>query len=138
MSDSDELLTEARDALAFLRDKGIPSHINDEVTEQLCDSFEALDRLLSDPNGGDPPRAWVREDGWVARNYVLDRPDRLRLSISLGDQDGGFAGPTWCWFVFDCAQGFSPVVAKGTAGTIGEAKARAAESADRWSREHRP
>jgi hypothetical protein len=55
---SDDLLSAARDALAFLRENGIPSHINDDVTEQLCASFEALDALLS---GKDAvlPAAWI-------------------------------------------------------------------------------
>lgn len=70
---------------------------------------------------------------WIARNFVLDRPDRLRLSVSLGDRDGGFAGPTWCWFVYDLKQKYEPAVAKGTAATLEEAKALAVEHADRLS-----
>ena len=60
MSVVDDLLAGARDALAYLRKNGIPSHIDDHVTEQLCDAFESLDALLS-AQAAMLPQAWAAE-----------------------------------------------------------------------------
>jgi hypothetical protein len=74
----------------------------------------------------------VPEAEWVARNFILDRPDGLRLSVSLGDRDGGFGVPTWCWFVYDLTQRPPwPRVLWGTSETSETAKIAAIDGAKR-------
>ena len=81
-----------------------------------------------------PEWSW-RKAEWVARNFVCDRPDGLRLSVVLGGRDGGFDESTWCWFVYDLSQKDMPVLASGRAPavTLEEAQALAGECADRRS-----
>jgi hypothetical protein len=75
---------------------------------------------------------------WIARQFTCDRPDQLRLSVSLGGPDGGFASPTWCWFVYDSKQHHPPVLAQGTVAAdhdsaLEEAQDKASDWADHRS-----
>jgi hypothetical protein len=65
MTAADDLLASARAALSHLRKNGIASHTDDDVTKQLCVSFESLDTLLSGI-GAILPAAW--------RTSKSDRP----------------------------------------------------------------
>lgn len=69
---------------------------------------------------------------WVARNYQLERPGGLRLSVSLGDKEGGFPSPTWCWFVYEHDRFWWKMLAQGTDETLEGAQTAASEWADRY------
>ena len=106
MSDADDLLAEARDALAYLRKNGIPSHIDDDVTERLRDSFEALDALLSGDNvvlpaawakveQVKPGRPWVDNDKLVPELHSggWEYDIRVRIGTSNVVEIDKFYGP---------------------------------------------
>ena len=71
---------------------------------------------------------------WVVRSYTQVRPNGLRLSVSMGDRDGGFANLTWCWFVYDIRQQRWDLVDSGRGESLTDAKTKASECAEKWSR----
>ena len=82
MTTANDLLDDARAALAFIRANGVPSHVNDDVTERLVDAFETLDKLLSSKDAvlptawsvsqpaSDLRRPWINNDKTVPELHV--------------------------------------------------------------------